>query len=159
MWQQCWEGSIFFLFFSLMWDPSWKKVAKGQKERARPPFRYTKVNIHYWDIALNAKFRDYCSHPSGQKSPYFRSFWIILTSGQIHEWVLIEDYTFLPTKIILETFYLFILLFRATPTEYGGFQAKGRIGAIAAGLYHSHSNTRSELCLWPTPQLRAMPDP
>ena len=55
--------------------------------------------------------------------------------------------------------YLFILLFRATPTVYGGSQARGRIRARAAGLRHSHSNTRSELCLWPTPQSTAMPEP
>ena len=38
---------------------------------------------------------------------------------------------------------------------YGGSQARGLIGAIAAGLYHSHSNTRSELHLQLTPQLTA----
>ena len=41
---------------------------------------------------------------------------------------------------------------------YGSSQARGRIRAIAACLHHSHSNTRSELCLWPTPQLMATPD-
>ena len=35
-------------------------------------------------------------------------------------------------------------LFRALPMAYGGFHAKGRIGATAAGLCHSHSNARSE---------------
>ena len=36
-----------------------------------------------------------------------------------------------------------------------------RLGAktIAAGLYHSHSNMGSELCLQPTLQLTAIPDP
>jgi len=38
-------------------------------------------------------------------------------------------------------------LFRATPMAYGGSQARGPIGAVAAGLRHSHSNTRSELRL------------
>ena len=38
-------------------------------------------------------------------------------------------------------------------------RARGRTGAAAAGLRHSHSNARSEWCLWPTPQLMAMPDP
>ena len=38
-------------------------------------------------------------------------------------------------------------------------QARGRIGAVAAGLHHSHSNTGSELRLRPTPQLRITPDP
>ena len=35
-------------------------------------------------------------------------------------------------------------LFRATPMAYGGFQARGPIGAIDAGLCHSHSNARSK---------------
>ena len=52
----------------------------------------------------------------------------------------------------------FCLFFRATPTAYGGSQARGRIGAIATGQHHSHSNTRSERCPPPIPQLIAMPD-
>jgi len=39
---------------------------------------------------------------------------------------------------------------------YGGSQARDRIGAVTAGLHHSHSNARSELHLGPTPQLTAM---
>ena len=42
---------------------------------------------------------------------------------------------------------------------YGGSQARGRIGAVAAGLHPSHSNAGSEPSLQPTPQLTAMPDP
>jgi len=38
-------------------------------------------------------------------------------------------------------------LFRAAPAAYGSSQARGLIGAVAAGLRQSHSNTRSELCL------------
>ena len=41
----------------------------------------------------------------------------------------------------------------------GGSQARGQIGAAAAGLLHSHSNMGSELRLWPTPQPTVMPDP
>ena len=50
---------------------------------------------------------------------------------------------------------------RAVPAAYGGSQARGLIGATAAGLHHSHShsNARSELFLRPTPQLMATPDP
>ena len=40
---------------------------------------------------------------------------------------------------------------------YGGFQAKGLIGATAAGL--CHSNVGSEPHLQPIPQLTATPDP
>ena len=41
------------------------------------------------------------------------------------------------------------MLFRATPTAYGGSLARGLIGATAAGLHHNHSNIGSE------PRLRA----
>ena len=53
----------------------------------------------------------------------------------------------------------FFLLFRATPAAYGGSQARGRIGAVASSLRHSHSNARSEPHVQPTPQLMAMLDP
>ena len=43
-------------------------------------------------------------------------------------------------------------LFRGTSTAYGGSQARGLIGATAAGLNHSHSNARSNENLRPTPQ-------
>ena len=42
---------------------------------------------------------------------------------------------------------------------YGGSQARGLIGAGAASLYQSHSNTRSEPSLRPTQQFTATPDP
>ena len=58
----------------------------------------------------------------------------------------------------MHTFFAFCLL-RATLTAYGGFQARGLIGAVAAGLHHSHSNAGSKLRLQPTPQLMARPDP
>ena len=56
--------------------------------------------------------------------------------------------------------FLFFCLFvfsRATPVAYGGSQARGLMGAIAAGLCKSHRNARSEL--WPIPQLTAMLHP
>ena len=55
-------------------------------------------------------------------------------------------------------FFIFFL-FRAASTAYGSFQARGQIRAAAASLCHSHSNTRFEPHLQPTPQLVAMPDP
>ena len=55
--------------------------------------------------------------------------------------------------------FFFVLLFRATPSAYGGSQARGHIGAVAAGLHHSHSNKGSEPHVQSTPQLRAMLDP
>ena len=52
-------------------------------------------------------------------------------------------------------FLLFFGLFRAAPVAYGGSQARGLIGAAAAGLPQSHSNAGSEPYLQPTPQLTA----
>ena len=40
--------------------------------------------------------------------------------------------------------YFFIYIFSVTPAAYGGSQARGQIGVIAAGLYHSRSNVGSE---------------
>ena len=51
---------------------------------------------------------------------------------------------FLPRMLFLAPCFslgIFFWLFRAVPTAYGGSQAKSRIGAVAASLHHSHSNT------------------
>ena len=42
-------------------------------------------------------------------------------------------------------FFLSFFLFRAALAAYGNSQARGRIGAAAAGLHHRHSNTGSQL--------------
>ena len=45
-------------------------------------------------------------------------------------------------------FFVFVFcLFRAALAAYGGSQARGGVRAVAAGLCHSHRNTRSELHL------------
>jgi len=53
----------------------------------------------------------------------------------------------------------FFVFFGPHPWHIGGSQARGLVGATAAGLHHSHSNTRSEPHLRPTPQLMATLDP
>ena len=59
-----------------------------------------------------------------------------------------------------EGFCLFIFcLFWAAPKAHGSSQASGRIKAVAAGLHHSHSHSRSEPSLQLTPPLTATPDP
>jgi len=55
-------------------------------------------------------------------------------------------------------FFGFLLFLWAAPSAYGGSQARGRIGAVAAGLRQSHSNAGSEPRLQPTPQLTATLD-
>ena len=42
---------------------------------------------------------------------------------------------------------VFLLFIGPLPKAYGGSQARGRIGDVAAGLGQSHSNARSELHL------------
>ena len=74
-----------------------------------------------------------------------------------------------PSQDIANLFLLYFIylvifgLFRDAPGAYGGSQAKGLIGAVAAGLRHSHShsysNTKSKPCLQPTSQLMATLDP
>ena len=39
----------------------------------------------------------------------------------------------------MDFYFIFVFLFRATHVAYGGSQARGRIGAVAAGLSHNHS--------------------
>ena len=56
-------------------------------------------------------------------------------------------------------YFFFFFFSRAAPEVYGGSQARGLIGAVAAGLRQSHSNAGSELCMLPTPQLTATPVP
>ena len=58
--------------------------------------------------------------------------------------------------------YLFIVSFafsRVALAAYGGSHARGLVGAVAAGLRHSHSNTGSEPRLRHTPQLTATLNP
>ena len=64
------------------------------------------------------------------------------------------------TRIDSLFLFFFLVLFfflRAAPVAYGGFQARGRMGATAASLHHSHSDSGSEPHLRPTPQLVATP--
>ena len=67
-------------------------------------------------------------------------------------------------KFFFYYYYYYFCLFAfsgAAPlgAAYGGSQARGRIGVIAASLCHSLSNVGSEPRLQPTPQLMARLDP
>ena len=56
-------------------------------------------------------------------------------------------------------FFVFVCLSRAAPVAHGGSQARGLIGAVAAGLRQSHNNAILEPHLRSTPHLMATPDP
>ena len=53
---------------------------------------------------------------------------------------------------------IIIRLFRAAPVPYGSCEARGRLGAAANDLRHSHSKVGSQSPLQPTPQLTTTPD-
>ena len=55
------------------------------------------------------------------------------------------------THFLLFIYFYFFGLFRAAPMAYGGSQARGQIGSVATCLCNSHSHTRSEPHLRPTP--------
>ena len=40
-----------------------------------------------------------------------------------------------------------LCIFKAAHAAYGGSQARGRVGAAAASLHHSHSHAGSRPCL------------
>ena len=65
----------------------------------------------------------------------------------------------LSSHVVVKLFFFFFCLFRVVPAAYGGFQARGQIGAVATGLCHCYSNVGSELSLQPTPQLTEILDP
>ena len=62
-------------------------------------------------------------------------------------------------NINISTSHFIFVFFRAAPVAYRTSQARGPIGAVAAGLRHSHSHATSELRLRPTQQLMGTPDP
>ena len=64
-----------------------------------------------------------------------------------------------PSELKFHHFLVFFFLFRAAPAAYGGSQARGVESAVAAGLWHSHSNLGSEPRMRPMPQRMEMPDP
>ena len=55
--------------------------------------------------------------------------------------------------------YHFFFLFTAAAVAYGSSWARGQIRAAASSLWYSHSSARSELPLWHSLLLVAMPDP
>ena len=72
------------------------------------------------------------------------------------QWVKNPMDAFVSTILLL---LLLFYLFRAALLVYGSSQTRGSIGAVAAGLYHSHRNMGCQLHLQPTLELTATLDP
>ena len=83
------------------------------------------------------------------------SFLLCSRVTQPHVYVyIVSEYPLVASLMTIFLFLMksnfFLVLFAiswAVPAAYGGSQARGRIGAIAAGLHHSHSSAGSELRL------------
>ena len=83
---------------------------------------------------------------------------LLLWSGTLLYTHFVESFIIKGCWILSNTFFFFCH-FRDEPLAYEGSQARGPIGAVAASLCQSHSNTGSEPPLQPTPQITAVPDP
>ena len=137
-------GPIFLFWISLFTfskfpSPSYMKP---------PPAWFPVNSVHHFFASIKL-FHDFCSH-----FLYFLSTHAShpFLPGTAHLW---DKHGLMKSlHYLFYLFYLFICLFafsRAAPESYGGSQAMGLIGAVAAGLHQSHSNAGSELHLQPTP--------
>ena len=104
----------------------------------------TRINSLSWPSYINRL----CS-----KNPSQLTHWLLEASWQAkadHWTFLIQStwilFSFSRIQNALDrfVFFFFFCLFRAAPVAYGASQARGLIGAIAAGLHHKHSNARSK---------------
>ena len=140
-----------FFFFLLGERPQHTEVPRlGVESELQQPARTTATAT--WDPSLICDL--YHSNASS------------LTHGArpgiepISSWILVGFIIAEPQwELPFSSFFFSFCLFRATPLAYGGSQARGRIGAVAASLCQRHSNAGSKSYLRPTPQLTATPVP
>ena len=83
--------------------------------------------------------------------------YFILFGAVLNENAFLISFSDLWLPVYRNAAFFFFFFLKAAPAAYGNSQARGRIGAAAAGLCRSHSNTKSELHLQPTQQLEATP--
>ena len=116
-------------------SPVIRLAPAGPPEEVHTPFVFLSWQT-VW-VEYSRLKSEYSSWPAGQKS-------------------LSKEKNFsLSLSLSLSLFFFF----RAAPAVYGSSETRGWIGAAAAGLCHSHSNTKSEPHLPSTPQLSATLDP
>ena len=96
--------------------------------------------------------------PNGQCC--WTSFYVLIC----HLYILFGDmllmfFAYFLNRLFLFLFLIFFCLFKAASMAYGDSQARGWLGAVAVGLYHSYNSVGSKLHLRPIPQFMATPDP
>ena len=68
---------------------------------------------------------------------------LLSTVCPIWDILILKDHSLLNLEFNWAQLLFFFLLFRAAPETYGSSQARGQIGATAAGRSHSHSHNNS----------------
>ena len=141
------------VFILRTWSSSWRWISKERDPFLwlGPPGVFKPQTCNHWTSgSLSIYGLDF---PSTKKFhmpfTYFPKYW------HLHNVFFLSFFPSLLFSSLLFSSYLF----RATPVAYGGSQPRGLIGAVAAGLSHSHSNAWSEPHLQPAPQLTATLDP
>ena len=94
-------------------------------------------NVHLQCILIT------CWGKQTSKTFFTDWFYTFIFSGELQKHLVMLYVNYIYTIYIITLTYLH-MLFRATPMAYGNSQARGRIGAGAASLCHSHSNAGSE---------------
>ena len=70
--------------------------------------------------------------------------WIGPLGPKDHDKLQLRIHSLIPSKFLIHLAHdFFFFLFRAISVAYGNSQARGRIGAAAASLYHNHSKAGS----------------
>ena len=105
--------------------------------------------ISKWDLALLCIFHINSLLPN--HGEWYVFYWRFLSKYE--RWGLLSIVPKIASFFFFLSFLGLHLLHMEAP------RLGGRIGAAAASLHHSHSNTVSKLHLWPTLELAETPDP
>ena len=103
--------------------------------------------IDFISILLTSAYRSFVS--LGRFIPKYFILFGVMVNG-IVSLISLSDPSLLAYRnavyfyVLINLFFFGFCLLRAAPVAYGGSQARGLMGAVAAGLRQRHSNARSE---------------
>ena len=122
-------------------DGGGRSKKKGEVEWAKAR---RQVSSYYGEGVLSLTF----THPFFHS---LSSLYSSICSTTISSSSFLKSWFFLLSNVKDNYSFVCVCLLGAVPLVYGGSQARGPIGVVAAGLRQSHSSAGSELSLWPTP--------
>ena len=110
----------------------WLIIFISLKNEMSPNFAY---KFLVWKIAKLMSYEFLC----------YENLWTLKKLIQLVRcYIFVQVYNYYYLKFFNSIFFFFLLFLWAAPMAYGGSQARDQIGAVAAGLRQSHSNTGSE---------------